>query len=193
MNQHIRRIIVAVFALGCLLTIGCGPRMMQAATTPRPTEAPAVETARVYFIAPTPRVPYQTGSAIIVDGDTLLGQITNRQVFYSDLPAGNHTLMALAQNTGGIAAALEGGKTYYVKLTFPPGFTSNSVVFIPITPGTAEWDTRIAWLDTCTLIQYVPEGGAAWDAKNKARNAKRAVAFESGEARALPMAATDGE
>ena len=194
MSRNLKRNMAAV----CLITAAfavtaCGPRMMVNSTTPLPADAPSADVARIYFVSPTPPAPYRSGSAYVWDGGTLLGMISNKQVIISEVAPGRHIFLAQAQNLAAIDANLEGGKSYYIKVDYAPGFSTNSVVFYPVTPATEEWAVRHEWVNGCRFMHYNPEGGLRYETRNGPKNAARAAEIEGGKGEAKPLLPTDGD
>jgi hypothetical protein len=145
----------------------------------------------VYFIMPGRFPPAR---AYILHNDTLIGMVQPHQYFYTDVPAGHSYFMSVTPNTSALDADLEGGKTYYVKVFATPGFAKNYVYMEGIRKDTTDWNLRLDWMDNaCTFVEYVPEGGAKWDAKHKARNSQRLAELGASEAEPEPLGADHGE
>jgi hypothetical protein len=129
----------------------------------------------------------------------VIGYLQNRQVFYVDVPAGEHLFMCVTSNADAIKANLAGGKTYYVRLFSTPGAMSimlggsENMYMEPIAPGTEGWDKRIEWIDGATLVEKNPEKCADWEEEYADRNAERLANFKSGKAEAKVMGPEAGE
>jgi len=197
MSQKTRALVaVSAVLLGAVLVSGCAGYNMKS-TTPRPTAAPAADQARVYFIKPGGS--WGNAEGFVLLEDKVIGYLQNRQVFFVDVPAGEHLFMSVTSNADGIQANLAGGKTYYVRLFSTPGAMSmlvggsENMYMEPIAPGTEQWDKRNEWLDGATLMQMNPEKCAAWEKKYAEKNAERLANFKSGKAQAKTMLPEIGE
>jgi hypothetical protein len=187
---------VLVFVLASLCVAGCAGYNI-ASTTPRPTAAPAADQARVYFMKPGGSFGNAQGFVLLED--KVIGYLLNRQVFYVDVPAGEHMFMSVTSNADGLKANLAGGKTYYVRLFSTPGAMSmmvggsENMYMAPITPGTEEWNKRMEWLDGARLVEMNQAKCAQWEAKYAAKNAERLANFKSGAAEAKVLTPEAGE
>jgi hypothetical protein len=188
--------IAAALVLSVLAASGCAGYNV-ASTTPRPTAAPAADQARVYFMKPGGS--WGNAEGFVLLEDKVVGYLKNRQVFFVDVPAGDHLFMSVTSNADGIQASLAGGKTYYVRLFSTPGAMSmmlggsENMYMEPIAPGTEGWGKRMEWLDGATLVEMNDEKCAAWEAKYAEKNAERLANFKSGKAQAKPMTPEMGE
>jgi hypothetical protein len=168
-----------------ILVVGCAGYNIPV-KTPKPTVAPPADQARVYFIKPGGS--WGKASVFILKEDKAIGYLENRQVFYIDVPAGQHIFMSVTSNTEGIEANLEGGKTYYVRLFSTPSAMSTMVGgsedlhMAPIEPDTEQWDMRLEWVDGAVLVEKNKAKVAEWEAKYAERNAERLANFRSGAA-----------
>jgi len=194
-----RKSIVKVGALALLLALlatGCGAYFI-VSTTPRPTTPPSADMARVYFVKPGGSFGNAQGFVLLED--KVIGYLQNRQVFYVELPPGEHLFMSVTSNTDGIKANLAGGKTYYVRLFSTPGAMSmmmggsENMYMEPIAPGTEGWDKRWEWIDGATLVEMNEEKVVGWEAKYAAKNTERLDNFRSGQSVAKPMTPEMGE
>jgi hypothetical protein len=168
-----------------MLVVGCAKYYVPV-TTPRPTASPSADQARVYFVKPGGS--WGKANVFILQEDKAIGYLENRQVFYVDVPAGQHLFMSVSSNTEGIDANLEGGKTYYIRLFSTPSAMSTMVGgsedlhMAPIEPGTEQWENRIVWIDGAALVKMNKAKVGEWEAKYAERNAERLENFRSGEA-----------
>jgi hypothetical protein len=179
-----KSLVLCVVFLAGVLVIGCAKYYIPV-TTPRPVASPPVDQARVYFVKPGGS--WGKASVFILQEDKAIGYLENRQVFYVDVPAGQHIFMSVTSNTEGLEANLEGGKTYYVRLFSTPSAMSTMVGgsedlhMLPIEPGTEQWDQRLIWLDGAQLVKLNKSKAAEWEAKYAERNLERLANFRSGE------------
>lgn len=192
------RITAAVFALvlGAVLASGCAGYNVKS-TTPRPTAAPAADQARVYFVKPGGS--WGNAEGFVLLEDKVIGYLQNRQVFWIDVPAGEHLFMSVTSNADGIQANLAGGKTYYVRLFSTPGAMSvmlggsENMYMEPLAPGSEGWAKRMEWVDGATLVEMNEEKCVAWENKYAEKNAERLANFKSGKAEAKPITPEMGE
>jgi hypothetical protein len=180
-----KSLVVSVVFLASALVIGCAGYNLPV-ESPRPTAEPPADQARVYFVKPGGS--WGKATVFILQEDKAIGYLENRQVFYVDVPAGQHIFMSVTSNTEGVEANLAGGKTYYIRLFSTPSAMSTMVGgsedlhMAPIEPGTEQWDKRLEWLDGATLVKMNKEKVAEWEAKYVERNLERLANFRSGEA-----------
>jgi hypothetical protein len=187
---------LSALVIGAVLAAGCAGYNAPS-TTPRPTVAPTPDTARVYFVKPGGS--WGNAEGFVLLEDKVIGYLQNRQAFYIDVPAGEHTFMSVTSNADGIKATLVGGKTYYVRLFSTPGAMSilvggsENMYMEPIAPGSENWDKRLEWVDGAKLMQMNPAKCEAWQNKYAAKNAERLASFKSGATQVKPLTPEMGE
>lgn len=185
-----------VVVFGATVFAGCA-RYNMPSTAPRPTAAPAADQARVFFVKPGGS--WGNAEGFVLQEEKVIGYLQNRQAFYVDVPAGEHTFMSVTSNADGIQANLAGGKTYYVRLFSTPGAMSimlggsENMYMEPIAPESEHWDKRLEWVDGARLMEMNPGKCEAWQSKYAAKNAERLAAFKSGASEAKPLTPDMGE
>jgi hypothetical protein len=191
-----KSVFVALFAFTSIGMMGCSKYYIPS-TTPKPTAAPAPDTAPVYFVKTGGS--WGKANGFILMEDQAIGYLENRLCFFTEVPAGKHLFMSVTSNADAIDADLAGGKTYYVRLFSTPGAMSilgggsENLYIAPIEPGTEQWESRHEWIDRCRLVELNTEKSVAWEDKYAARNAERLEKFRSGEAEVKKLLPEYGE
>ena len=186
---------VATLAIAMCL-IGCSKYYIPA-TTPLPTTPPPADQARIYFMKPGGSMG--KAEAFVLQEDKVIGYLSNRQVFYVDLPAGEYLFMSVTSNTSGLQANLAGGKTYYVRLFSAPGVMSvmlggsEDLHMVPLEPGTEPWESRHEWIENGQLIELNMEKALQWEAKYAEKNLQRLENFRAGKDELKILAPEHGE
>ncbi len=190
MNKRARQLFaVAILAMATLALSSC-TKMYVVVDEPRPTAAPAADTARIYFMLPQ---NFPGGRAWVLEDDNLIGYVQNRQYFMHEVPAGEHLFMLVSENTEGLKGQFEGGKTYYVRMFITPGIMGTRVYWAVLEDGKENWDKRYEWLDACRQVTLNPGKANKWESKYAGKNAERLAKYTSGESEPATFGPAAGE
>jgi hypothetical protein len=172
------------FSLGLLLIMtGCAG--INPATTVR-----TANTATVYIIQPSSIVNVSFGWGVnfskvgfqLWDNDTWIGLIYSKSYIVHHVEPGTHYFMARGGNWDIVKVEAEAGKTYYLKTTDLPGFSTPSVKLEPVNPNDPDLQT---WLNNSKKAQ--PKNKANKRALSDAQKQLEASKAGQGELKLFPV------
>jgi hypothetical protein len=145
-----------------------------------PQLAAKADAATVVFIRPSGYAA-AIGTTILDDKGRFLGDSLAETYFVSQVPAGEHTFIAWAENTAALKAQLAPGKVYYVEVSPKMGALSARVHLLALTSRSESWGELQGWLADSQAMQVDERAGQAYlaeraeDVQERIRRAREAL------------------
>ena len=191
-----RAFVVATLALAATGCTATSPYMHEVLAPQAPVKA--ADKATVVFVRPS-----GFGSGIRVtlldDKGKFLGDSLPSSHFSRQIDPGKHLFISWAENTDGLQATLEAGKTYFVEVEIKMGALSARSHLKALTSKSEKWPKRDEWLSESKELSVDDKGGQTYldgraeDVAERIRRAHEAMTkYDAEELSERTLVATDG-
>lgn len=201
MSHQLAELVTRTLAALSLVTalVGCTASSDHMHPVGPPQLAAKADAVTVVFVRPS---GYAAGivTTILDDKGRFLGDAMAETYFVTEVPAGEHTFIAWAENTAALKAQLAPGKVYYVEVSPKMGALSARIHLLALTPRSENWGELKGWLAASQAMRVNEQAGQAYlagrteDVQERIASAKEVLAeYDAEELAARTLRPEDGQ